>query len=336
MLYVDLKYVTTVGIHLRNFKKKKDNLFNCSCPICGDSEKKKSKARGYFYQKGTSMYFKCHNCGSGIGVGNFLKHHFPAYHEQYLLEKYKSGVDTKKTKAAIAPVAKAVLTKFHSSKAIKLSELSDEHYAKQYVIRRKIPFEHYSRIFFTDDFAGLVDDVFPGKYENLQKDEPRLIIPFFDAQNNLTGLQGRSFSPEKSLRYITIRATSNTDLVFGLERFDSTKLGYVVEGPIDSLFLPNCLAAANSDLASVIDKTKNDNLVLVYDNEPRNREIVKLIESAINRGRKVCIWTSNIEQKDINDMILSGTSVCDIHRIIQKRTFSGLEAQLEFCKWKKV
>lgn len=336
MLYVDLKYVTTVGIHLRNFKKKKDNLFNCSCPICGDSDKKKSKARGYFYQKGSSMYFKCHNCGSGIGVANFLKNYFPAYHEQYLLEKYKSGVDTRKTKIVIQPVVKAPSTKFHSSKAIKLSELSDEHYAKQYVIRRKIPSEHHSRIFFTDDFAGLVNDVFPSKYENLQPNEPRLIIPFFDAHNNLTGLQGRSFSPEKSLRYITIRATSDTNLIFGLERFDPTQLGYVVEGPIDSLFLPNCLAAANSDLASIIDKTRSDNLVLVYDNEPRNREIVKLMESAISRGKKVCIWTSNVQQKDINDMILSGATMCDIHRTLQKRTFSGLEAQLEFCKWKKV
>ena len=336
MLYVDLKYVTTVGIHLRNFKKKKDNLFNCSCPICGDSERKKTKARGYFYQKGTSMYFKCHNCGSGIGVANFLKNYFPAYHEQYILEKYKSGVDTKKTKAAIEPVAKVVLSKFHSEKAIKISELSHEHYAKQYVIHRNIPAEYHSRLFFTDDFAGMIDDVFPGKYDNLQKNEPRLVIPFFDAQNNLTGLQGRSFSPEKSLRYITIRATSNTDLIFGIERFQPSKIGYVVEGPIDSLFLPNCLAAANSDLASVVEKTKNNNLVLVYDNEPRNREIVKLVEAAINKNRKVCIWPSNWEHKDINDMILNGVASSDLIETIQNRTFSGLQAQLEFCKWKKV
>lgn len=336
MLYVDLKYVATVGIHLRNFKKKKDSLYNCSCPICGDSEKKKTKARGYFYQKGSSMYFKCHNCGSGIGIANFLKNYFPAYHEQYILEKYKSGVDTKKVKLPDEPVAKVVFLKFASSKAVKLSELSLEHYAKQYVINRKISAEFHSRIFFTDDFAGLVDDVFPGKYQNLETNEPRLIIPFFDAQNNLTGLQGRSFSPEKSLRYITIRAASNTDLVFGLERFDPSKIGYVVEGPIDSLFLPNCLAAANSDLASVIEKTKNNNLVLVYDNEPRNREIVKLIETSISKNKKVCIWPSNIEQKDINDILMAGMSQPDLVRTIQSRTFSGLQAQLEFCKWKKV
>jgi hypothetical protein len=336
MLYVDLKYITTVGIHLRNFKKKKDNLFNCSCPICGDSDKKKSKARGYFYQKGTSMYYKCHNCGSGIGVANFLKSYFPSYHEQYILEKYKSGVDTKKTQAAVALVSKVVLTKFNTQRATKITELDPSHYARVYVNSRNIPKDMQSRIYFADDFSALVEDVFPGKYENLPKSEPRLIIPFFDSSGNVLGFQGRSFSPEKSLRYITIRASSATDLIYGLDRLDRTKLSYVVEGPIDSLFLPNCLAAANSDLCSVIDKAKLSNAVLVYDNEPRNREIVALISDAITKDKKVCIWSNTTDHKDINDMILSGRTPEDVLAEINKRTFSGLQAQLEFSRWKKI
>jgi hypothetical protein len=152
----------------------------------------------------------------------------------------------------------------------------------------------------------------------------------------LIGLQGRSFTPERSLRYITIRAESNINLIYGLDKFDSRKIGYVVEGPIDSMFLPNCLAAANSDLESVCKKVAADNLVLIYDNEPRNKEIVRLLESSINDGKKVCIWPSSIVEKDINDMILSGKSSEDLLSIIKTRTFFGLEAQLEFCRWKKI
>jgi hypothetical protein len=336
MLYVDLKYITTIGIHLRNFKRKNDGLFNCSCPICGDSEKKKSKARGYFYQKGSSMYYKCHNCGSGIGIANFLKSYFPNYHEQYLLEKYKSGVETKKTKSAVIPVTKFVLTKFNSKKAARITELAELHYARQYAINRKIPTHCLSKLYFTEDFSGLVDDLFPGKYQNLPKNEPRLIIPFFDQLGNLTGLQGRSFSPEKSLRYITIRSSSTTDLIYGLERINQNDVVYVVEGPIDSLFIPNCLAAANSDLQSTASKTGLNNIVLIYDNEPRNREIVKLMEQAIESNKKICIWPSTTQEKDINDMILSGSSPENILSIIQNRTFSGLSARLEFTKWKKI
>jgi len=336
MLYVDLKYISTIGTHLRNFKKKKENLYNCSCPICGDSEKKKTKARGYFYQKNNSMFYRCHNCGSGLGLSNFLKQHFPSHHDQYVLEKYKSGVDNKTARKIVEITPKIVLNSFVSEKATKLSDLSDEHYAKQYVLARKIPKTFFTKIYFTPDFADLVEDVFPGKYSNLSKNDSRLIIPFFNSDNKLIGLQGRSFSPERSLRYITIRAESTTNLIYGLDQFDGRKTGYVVEGPIDSMFLPNCLAAANSDLESVCKKVTADNLVLIYDNEPRNKEIVRLLEQSINSGKKVCIWPSSIVEKDINDMILSGVSSEDILSVIKNRTFCGLEAHLEFCRWKKI
>ena len=336
MLYVDLKYISTIGTHLRNFKKKKENLYNCSCPICGDSEKKKTKARGYFYQKNNSMFYRCHNCGTGLGISNFLKQHFPSHHDQYLLEKYKSGVDNKTTRKVVEATPKITLSSFVTSKATKLLDLSDEHYAKKYVLARKIPTQFLAKIYFTDDFADLIDDVFPGKYSNLTRNDPRLVIPFFNSDSKLIGLQGRSFTPERSLRYITIRAESNINLIYGLDKFDSRKIGYVVEGPIDSMFLPNCLAAANSDLESVCKKVAADNLVLIYDNEPRNKEIVRLLESSINDGKKVCIWPSSIVEKDINDMILSGKSSEDLLSIIKTRTFFGLEAQLEFCRWKKI
>ena len=336
MLYIDLKYISTVGAHLRNFKKKKDDLYNCSCPVCGDSDKKKTKARGYFYRKQNSMFYKCHNCGAGLGIANFLKQHFPSYHESYLLEKYKSGVDSKPTKIVAAKTPQIVLPTFESIHATKLSELSNEHYAKQYAVSRQIPREFFNKIYFTGDFAELVNDVFPDKYSNLSKAEPRLVIPFFNQSKKIIGLQGRSFSSERALRYITIRADASAHLIYGLDRHDAKKPGYVVEGPIDSMFLPNCLAAANSDLASVCTKIDLDNLTLIYDNEPRNKEIVKLVEIAIQNGKKVCIWPSGVNQKDINDMILSGQTSDELLSIINKRTFHGLEAQLEFCKWKKI
>lgn len=282
------------------------------------------------------MYYKCHNCGTGLGVANFLKSHFPSYHEQYLLEKYKSGVDTKKTRDVTESVPKLLLCSFSPKTATRLSELSDEHYAKQYILGRKIPRHYHANLYFADDFAALVEETFPGKYQNLPQNEPRLIIPFFDASNRLIGLQGRSFSPDRALRYITIRANVNVDLVYGLERINRAKTVYVVEGPLDSLFVPNCLAAANSDLSSAAAKANAGNVVLIFDNEPRNKEIVTLVEDAIRDNKKVCIWPSTLKHKDINDIVLSGTSEADLLSTIEKRTFCGLEAQLEFSKWKKI
>jgi len=342
MLYVDLKYISLVGSNLRNFKQKNKTLFNCSCPICGDSERKRTKARGFFYQHGTSMFYKCHNCAVGMSLGTFLKSAYPNYYNEYVFEKYKHGVDNTKTKEVVLAVTKVSFKSFKSSHVIKVSELDDLHFAKQYVIQRQIPKSIHSKLYFTSDFAAVVEETFPGKYTNLAKDDARLVIPFFDKSDNVIGLQGRSFSKERSLRYVTIRAAANVDLIYGLDRVVLDKPVYVVEGPIDSMFLPNCVAAANSDLASAARKikaahpTQTIEPVLIYDNEPRNKEIVTLLGNSIEAGHSVCIWPKNIHEKDINDIILQGTSQEQLCEIIKNRTFSGLQAKLEFSQWKKL
>ena len=106
-----------------------------------------------------------------------------------------------------------------------------------------------------------------------------------------------------------------------------------MEGPLDSLFLPNCIAVAQGDLRLPQYKTKS---TLVFDNEPRNREIIKNIEKAIEEDYNVVIWPSDIEEKDINDMIISGLTNVEITDIIHRNTFSGLQAKTQLSHWKKI
>ena len=111
---------------------------------------------------------------------------------------------------------------------------------------------------------------------------------------------------------------------------------FVFEGPFDALMINNSFAMMGSDIRtpeirSVSDGS--DNLVFVYDNEPRNREIVARIERCIERGDRTVIWPSNIREKDINDMILSGH---DVQKVIESNTYDGLEAKLKFTTWKRI
>jgi alkyl sulfatase BDS1-like metallo-beta-lactamase superfamily hydrolase len=73
--------------------------------------------------------------------------------------------------------------------------------------------------------------------------------------------------------------------------------------------------------------------IYVFDNEPRNREIVNRISKTIDRGEKVIIWPTSIQQKDINDMVLAGLNVMDV---LKSNTYSGLEAKIKFNNWKKI
>jgi hypothetical protein len=75
------------------------------------------------------------------------------------------------------------------------------------------------------------------------------------------------------------------------------------------------------------------NPVWIYDNEPRNREIVNRISKTIDSGDSVVIFPSSMDEKDINDMVIAGH---DVQKIVECNTYSGLEAKLKFNTWKKI
>jgi hypothetical protein len=82
-------------------------------------------------------------------------------------------------------------------------------------------------------------------------------------------------------------------------------------------------------------KRFND-VVVVLDNEPRNREIVQATREAIEAGYTVCVWGSGVLEKDINDMVLSGKSPQELQADIDRYSCSGMEARLKWSQWKRI
>ena len=118
--------------------------------------------------------------------------------------------------------------------------------------------------------------------------------------------------------------------IFGLDHINPEDTVYVTEGPFDSLFIDNSIAMCGSD----VDLSNYDyQFVFVFDNEPRNRQIVTKIARAAEQGHKVVIWPKTVKVKDINDMVLAGLNPS---AIIKDNTFTGLEAKLRLNNWKKV
>ena len=119
--------------------------------------------------------------------------------------------------------------------------------------------------------------------------------------------------------------------IYGLNTIDKNETVFITEGPFDSTFIRNAIAMCGAD--ADVDRWGISNPVWIYDNEPRNREILSRIERTINSGAKVVIWPDNIDDKDINDMVMSGLNV---QSVIESNIYSGLEAKLKFTTWKKV
>lgn len=343
MLSTDSKYIKLVSSRLRNFKQKDAYLWNFSCPICGDSQKNLLKARGYVFKKGNNLFYRCHNCGVGVGIGNLIKHVDDALYKEYVLERYKSGESSGNKNISHAPinVPSPRFGRVQKTKTFENADWCDKlpsgHFCLEYLKRRQIPDKFYKSLLFTPKYEQLVKEIVPNIEKEISNDA-RLVIPFYDKYDELIALSGRALETSSSkLRYVTVRTNDSTDkLIYGIDRVDLTKQIKIVEGPIDSLFLSNCVASGDSSLAITAKELDAKDILLIFDNEPRNKEIVKLMADAIKLGHNVVIWPDTIQAKDINEMVMSGISVDEIERIISSNTFKGLEAQAKFTFWKKV
>ena len=331
MSYIDTKYLNIISPQLQQFKKKGDFLWNFRCPYCGDSQKSRTKARGFVFRKKNDLFFKCHNCGVGASLGNLIKEIDSNSYKLYILERYKKGVETHSSPQPEFHFNAPVFRKKGILEGLKsIKNLPDDHPARQIVERRKLPLESLSDLYLCESFYKFTNTVIKGKFPSLGGDHPRLIIPFRSEDGEVFAYQGRAFGDEQP-KYITIKIDVDRDKIFGLDKVNKSKPILVVEGPLDSLFLDNCIAVAGADFSNM-----EGDLTVIYDNEPRNKEINKQIEKTIDQGKSVCLWPDHMKEKDINDMIIAGYSKKEVQEIITNNTFSGVAAKLRFAEWRRI
>ena len=319
---IDSKYINLVSSRLQRFKRVKADLYNFRCPICGDSQKNKSKTRGYLYAIKANVNYKCHNCGASMSLNNFIKQIDPVSAKQYAFEKFKDG-HTGRNFVTEEPTFNFEAPKF--KKKLDLPKASTVPIAKLYLEKRKL---NPTKFYYADKFKAWTNSL-KETFENVDYDEPRIIIPLY-YKDDLVGFQGRSLGPNK-VKYITVMINDNAPKIYGLDEIKKESPVYITEGPFDSSFIKNSIAMCGAD--ADVYKWGVSDPVWIYDNEPRNNEIVKRISNTISKGDKVVIWPSNINEKDINDMVLSGHNV---QELVESNIYNGLEANLKFNIWKRI
>ncbi len=325
MDFVDSKYVNLVSSRLEKFKRTKADLFNFRCPICGDSSKNKTKTRGYLYTVKNNTNFKCHNCGSSMSLNNFLKKLDPVLHKQYVMEKFKEG-HSGKNFSTPSPKLEFKAPSFTRKTKMRLPKASENEAATEYLVNRKLDPDKF---YYTSSFKKWANTLTKA-FSSTQYDDARIVIPLYTADGDLFGFQGRALGPSK-VKYITIMLNDDHPKVYGMDTVDTNKTVYVVEGPFDSTFINNGIAMCGADVD--LDTLQIKDLVYVYDNEPRNKEICARIEKAIKQDKKVVIFPSRIIEKDLNDMVLAGY---EVNSMLESNTYQSLTATIKYNEWKRL
>jgi uncharacterized protein (DUF983 family) len=326
--HIDAKYISLLSPRLEKFKRIKPDLYNCRCPICGDSQKNKTKARGYLYSIKTSVNYKCHNCGASMTFNSFLKKVDSTLQGQYSLEKFKDGKTGKGSttnEPNVLEVARESKPEFKRRIRIDLPGAFEEatSTSAKYLDNRKVQGEFY----YAKTFRRFVNGI-KHTFDDVRYDEERIVIPLY-YNGNLVGVQGRALTPNP-VKYITVMFDDEAPKIYGLDKIRTGSPVFVVEGPFDSTFIRNAIAMCGAD--GDVGRWGISDPVWVYDNEPRNPDITRRIQSAIEAKQTVVIWPSDIEEKDINDMYLAGHNV---QNLVESNMYQGLKAKLQFNIWKR-
>lgn len=347
MQYIEKVYLDKISPYLKNFEQKSDTLWNCSCPFCGDSKTNKRKARGYFFEGNDgNLLFSCHNGCDTVPLTKVIKDLYPQYYTQYCLDTFskkesKLQIKSKPKMGAIKLSQIRDKIKNTPKNYQSILDLDNSHVAKLYLLDRKIP--NLSEFGYVDNFCEYVAEVTNNHepYAKLPNDK-RIIIPLKNSNGVMVGFQGRAIDP-KAMRYITIKIPEYEEeycKLFGLDKFDKNKFGFMVEGPFDSMFLPNCLAFCGTSLDPNVLKKElinPHNMIIIIDNEPRNYQIVKRMEQYVDLGFRIYIPpnTLNTIDKDINKMVLSGWTSKQLIELFVKNSYKSISAKLKIANWKK-
>tara|TARA_Y100000593_G_C4281100_1_gene322809 strand:- start:428 stop:1459 length:1032 start_codon:yes stop_codon:yes gene_type:complete len=340
-LWIDVKYANILSVQLEHYTVKNQNpyLSNFRCPLCGDSQKSKKKARGYFYTKTSSLFYRCHNCNAGTTLGNIIKTVNASLYNDYKLERYKEGFDVGNAAKPHSKIEFQNFTPQFEEKSPldrlfeKVDTLNDSNIFAKYLKNRKIPRSKWGSIYYTYETHKLIE-LCPEYSSIVEFDEPRIIFPFYTKDKRLIGVTARDVSSKSNLRYLTLRIDKVEPMIYNIENIDTSKQIYCTEGPIDSLFLDNAVAVGSSDLGRIRSLLPKSNTTLIFDNQPRNVSIGSIMRRVMEDGWSMVIWPDTVKEKDINEMALN-MSIDQIKELINKNSHSGLKARFKINAWSK-
>lgn len=349
MSWVETKYINLISHRLDRFKQLGRDLWNFRCPYCGDSHKKKTRRRGYFFTDVNVVKYKCHNCGAIRGFGDFLKENFPEYYRPYIFEIFGKPAPKSKEDVVAEDNPGAFVTdtssRFKTSHRTILShfkrmdEVGFDNPGLIYLASRKIPPQFLKDLYWVED-GSVFTELLPAYKDRHLPAHEAILIPFYDFGGAVMFVQLRYIGDAVGdLRYMTLEVEGGMK-VWGFDRVDLTKPVDILEGAFDAMFMENAIAAAGADIVEVAKYVKSKgapSVRLIWDADfSKNEEVRRRLTRAVEEGFQVVLFEKgSLSGKDINDSIKKNSTVDEVRTAAANRTFDGLQAKLALSQFRK-
>jgi len=334
--FLEIQYVNRLGVYLTNFKQVKSRnwVFSHTCETAKPGKKLKARGSIYEIKENTTFNVKCFHCGYSVAFTTLLKETAPVLYDEYQLHRYRDQPQKIVSDPVVVQEAKTFVDA-NLEGLIPITKLAPTSAVMRWIDRRKIPRKHYKLMYVAKNFYKWASRYKP-EFKESKDDSPRLVLPYFDLHGRVIGFTARTFAPKVEPRYIHLRLDKDIDFVYGTERIDPSKKIYVCEGQIDSFFVDNCVAVGGANYSTPFMNSIKSNCVIIPDSDwKRNSQVAKQLKKAIVAGFSVCMLPDNISGKDLNDIVKAGLTIEELKTIIDRHTYTGLTAQLEFAMNKK-
>lgn len=354
------QYNTIKLLNIPGIREVGNGKFECKCiddKCPNNSNSDKRKKAGFFWSVEKNQYiYHCFRCGVALSFSRFLKKYFYDEYMNLFLSKYNgdniSNNDGQKLSFIKIPddeIKGLIDHLFKNGELIPFNKCKDMDIVS-YVVDRKIPESKHHNFFVASNFYNINQQIKQlmnpdREFTCSQREDKRLVWMFRDRTNNVIAMQGRRIDKAEP-RYMISRFNNEDTgnrLIGGLENLDINETVYVVEGYIDSLFLPNSVSLNGLHLPTIqylIDEIKVKDVVVVFDNEPSNdqikRNIAELADMSINYPfLRVCLLPADMRKqgKDINDYIKCGYSPDQLLKIINSNSYNQSTLKVRSVFW---
>jgi len=320
---------------LSNMDDNAHDRLNFRCPLCGDSHKSEKKKRGWiiFDKDYSDGKYKCFNCNVGMSFTNFIKVHYPHLFDGFrkdILESAFTNVNFLKDDYVKKPKPKPSAISFTKTPPLLklLSTVKENFNAYSYLQKRKIPESFINELYYCNNYVDFLEENNLYKSTFMPKEDRCIIIPLFQ-NGQLVFIQGRSIEDDPFLRYRTITVKEGFQKIWGLDRFDRFKTGYIFEGVLDACFIKNSLSNCGGSFSPSEILSISKNIVYCPDGDIwDNPDVQKASQKYINAGGKVFIMP-RIDYKvgkDINKLIENDYTMERVQKMIEDNVYEGASA----------